>query len=90
MGLFDSIKKVNLGEVTKKAAELADKHEAKIDQGIDKAAHFVDDKTGRKHHDKVDGGAAKLKGTARRGSQIVSGCIALTTVQSNAVRRTFS
>lgn len=61
MGLFDSVKKVKIGEITKKAAELADKHEDKIDQGIDKAARFVDDKTGRKHHDKVDGGAAKLK-----------------------------
>ncbi|WP_436789691.1 antitoxin [Yinghuangia sp. YIM S10712] len=61
MGLFDSIKNLDLGEIKDKAADLAAKHDDKIDQGIDKAADFIDDRTGHKHGDKVDSGAEKLK-----------------------------
>ncbi|UGQ12586.1 antitoxin [Yinghuangia sp. ASG 101] len=62
MGLFDSVKKMKLGELKDKAAELAAKHDDKIDQGVDKAADFIDARTGHKHGDKLDSGAEKLKG----------------------------
>lgn len=66
MGLFDSVKKLNLGELKDKAADLAAKHEDKIETGIDKAADFIDDRTGHKHSDKLDSGAEKLKNAAEK------------------------
>nr|NIS41212.1 antitoxin [Desulfuromonadales bacterium] len=45
----------------KKAADLAEEHGDKIDEGIDKAADFVDDKTGGKYTDKIEGGTEKAK-----------------------------
>ncbi len=53
MGMFDKFKK--------KAADLAEEHGDKIDEGIDKAADFVDDKTGGKYTDKIEGGTEKAK-----------------------------
>lgn len=70
MSLFDSVKKLNLGELKDKAADLAAKHEDKIEQGIDKAADFIDTRTGHKHSDKLDSGADKLKqATEKLGDQ---------------------
>ncbi|MDO5676637.1 MAG: antitoxin [Propionibacteriaceae bacterium] len=42
MGLFDKI------------GDLAKQHEDKIEQGIEQAGDFVDEKTGGKYADKVD------------------------------------
>ncbi|YAL84250.1 antitoxin [Dermacoccaceae bacterium W4C1] len=42
MGLFDSAKDAISG------------NKDKVDQGVDKAGDFVDDKTGGEHSDKVD------------------------------------
>ncbi|WP_166351525.1 antitoxin [Phytoactinopolyspora limicola] len=38
------------------------KNSDKLGDGIDKAADFVDDKTGGKHTDKIDSAADKAKG----------------------------
>lgn len=56
MGFLDKLKGTK-----SKAAKLAAEHEEKIDDGIDKAADFVDDKTGGKHSDKIDSVAEKAK-----------------------------
>lgn len=61
MGIFDKLK--GLG---KKAEDLADQHEDKIVDGIDKAADVIDDKTGGKHSDKIDQGADKAKDAVRK------------------------
>jgi hypothetical protein len=53
MSFFDKFKK--------KAADVAEDHEETIDDGIDKAADFADDKTGGKHTDKIEMGADKAK-----------------------------
>lgn len=49
MGLFDKFKKT------------AKDNNAKVDQGIDKAADVINDKTDGKYADKVDTGAEKAK-----------------------------
>lgn len=49
MGLMDKLKKV-----TKQAGKAVADNEEKIDDAIDKAAGFADDKTKGKHTDKID------------------------------------
>ncbi len=53
MGFLDKFKK--------KAKDLAEDHGDKVEEGIDKAADFADDKTGGKYSDKIDTGAEKAK-----------------------------
>jgi hypothetical protein len=57
MGLLDKLKGSK-----KKVASTVREHEDQIDEGIDKAADFIDDKTGGKHTDKIEGAAEKAKG----------------------------
>lgn len=49
MGIFD------------KAKDLANQHNAQVDQGIDKAAEIIDQKTGGQHTDKIQEGAQQAK-----------------------------
>jgi hypothetical protein len=49
-----------LNGLVKKASDLVSKNPAKVDQGIDKAAKAVDERTGRKHGDKIDKVTDKL------------------------------
>jgi uncharacterized protein YjbJ (UPF0337 family) len=44
-----------------KAKALIGKNEDKVEDAIDKAADFVDDKTDGKHTDKIEGAADKAK-----------------------------
>ena len=53
MGMFDNIKD--------KAQDLVDGQGDKVGEGLDKAADFVDDKTGGKYSDQIDQGADKAK-----------------------------
>lgn len=53
MGMFDKFKK--------KAADIAEEHGDKIEDGIDKAADFADEKTGGKYSDKIETGTEKAK-----------------------------
>ena len=48
MGIFDSAKD--------KATEFAQDNPGKLDQGVEKAGDFADDKTGGQHADKIDKG----------------------------------
>jgi len=50
-----------LDKLRGKASDAVDKHGEKIRDGIDKAAHLADDKTGGKHTDKINSGADKAK-----------------------------
>ena len=50
MGIFD------------KAKDLVGEHNEQIDQGIDKAADVVDEKTGGSHTEEIDQGADVVKG----------------------------
>jgi len=61
MGFLDKLKK-STADVTDKARDVATEHGDKIDDGIDKVAGTVDDKTGGKHTDKVDKAADTAKG----------------------------
>jgi hypothetical protein len=44
-----------------KAKDALRDHDDKVDQGIDKAGDFADDKTGNKHSDQIDSGADKAR-----------------------------
>lgn len=56
MGLMDKLKGLR-----GKAGDVVADHSEKIDQNLDKAAGFVDDKTGGKHTDKIDKAVDKAK-----------------------------
>ncbi len=56
MGLMDKLKGLT-GSASKTVAD----NEEKIDDAIDKAADFADDKTGGKHTDKIDKAADAAK-----------------------------
>jgi hypothetical protein len=51
--LFDKAKE--------KAQDLAGKNPDKVNEGVDRAADFADDKSGGKHTDKIQQAADKLK-----------------------------
>lgn len=65
MGFMDKAK-VALNQAKDKAADLADQHGDKIDQGIGKAGDFVDKKTGGKHASKIDQAQARARQAADR------------------------
>ncbi len=52
---------MDLGDLAKKAKDLADEHGDKIDDAIDKVADLARDKVDG-HDDKIDTAADKLKG----------------------------
>ncbi|MFF4171746.1 antitoxin [Streptomyces sp. NPDC001744] len=60
MGLMDSLK-AKLGPAKEKVADLAQQHGDKIDQGLDKAAKAVDERTKGKYSDKIRSGTGKAK-----------------------------
>lgn len=53
MGFIDKAKDF-AAQSSAKARDLAREHSDKIDQGIQRAGTFVDDKTGGKYADKID------------------------------------
>ncbi|MFI8200669.1 antitoxin [Streptomyces sp. NPDC085942] len=60
MGLLDNLK-AKLGPAKEKVGDLAQQHGGKIEQGLDKAARTVDQKTKGKYSDKIDAGTRKAK-----------------------------
>ena len=50
-----------LDDAKDKISDLVDKHGDQVADGVDKAAHFADEKTGGKYTDKIESGAAKAK-----------------------------
>jgi hypothetical protein len=45
-----------MGGFMDKARDLAEQHDDKLDQGLEKAGDFADDKTGGKHAEQIDRG----------------------------------
>lgn len=60
MGFMDSVK-AKLAPAKEKVSDLAQQHGGKIDQGLDKAARTVDEKTKGKYSDKIVTGTQKAK-----------------------------
>ena len=52
---------MDLDELKNKAKDFAGQHSDQVNQGIDKAREFVDDKTGNKHSDQIQQGVDKAK-----------------------------
>ncbi|MCQ4210305.1 MULTISPECIES: antitoxin [Streptomyces] len=61
MGFLDTLK-AKLNPAKEKVSGLAQQHGDKIDQGLEKAAKVVDDKTKGKYSDKIQQGTDKAKG----------------------------
>ncbi|MEW2392976.1 antitoxin [Streptomyces venezuelae] len=60
MGFLDQLK-AKLAPAKSKVSDLAQQHGDKIDQGLDKAAKVVDEKTKGKYSDKIQAGTGKAK-----------------------------
>ncbi|MFF7815057.1 antitoxin [Streptomyces sp. NPDC007945] len=60
MGFLDSLK-AKLGPAKGKVSDLAQQHGDKIDQGLDKAARIVDEKTKGKYSGTIRSGTGKAK-----------------------------
>ncbi|WP_394429665.1 antitoxin [Streptomyces sp. SGAir0957] len=60
MGFLDTLK-AKLGPAKDKVSGLAQQHGDKIDQGLDKAAKAVDDRTKGKYSDQIQQGTSKAK-----------------------------
>ncbi|MFC9914865.1 antitoxin [Streptomyces sp. NPDC059862] len=65
MGLLDNLK-AKLTPAKDKVSDLAQKHEDKIQHGIDKAAKVVDERTKGKYSDRIHTGTDKAKGAMDR------------------------
>jgi hypothetical protein len=50
-----------LNELKDKAKEAVGQHGDKVEDGVDRAGQFVDEKTGNKHSDQVQQGVDKAK-----------------------------
>ncbi|HJP76893.1 MAG TPA: antitoxin [Pseudonocardiaceae bacterium] len=60
--MFDTRRNiVGLDELKNKAKEMAGQHPDQVNQGVDKAREFADEKTGGQHSDQLQQGADKLK-----------------------------
>ncbi|MEU0137333.1 antitoxin [Streptomyces sp. NPDC006296] len=65
MGFLDNLK-AKLEPAKEKVGDLAHQHGDKIDQGLDKAARTVDEKTKGKYSDKIVSGTQKAKDAVDR------------------------
>ncbi|MGW4231342.1 antitoxin [Streptomyces sp. NPDC004980] len=65
MGFLDSLK-AKLAPAKDKVGDFAHQHGDKIDQGLDKAARTVDQKTKGKYSDKIVSGTQKAKDAVDR------------------------
>ncbi|MGK5696344.1 antitoxin [Streptomyces sp. URMC 128] len=65
MGLLENVK-AKLGPAKGKVSDLAQRHEDKIQHGLDKAAQVVDKRTKGKYSDRIQSGTGKAKGAVDR------------------------
>ncbi|MEU8629287.1 antitoxin [Streptomyces sp. NPDC048669] len=65
MGFMDNLK-AKLSPAKDKVSDLAQQHGGKIDQGLQKAARTVDEKTKGKYSDKIESGTQKAKDAVER------------------------
>ena len=52
---------MDIGDLGDKAKDLIEDHAGQVDDGVDKVADLIDDKTGGKFSDQIDSAADKLK-----------------------------
>ena len=64
MSFMDTLKD-KLGMSKGKAEDLAKQHGDKIEQGVDKAGHAADSKTGGKYSSQIDSGTDRAKDAVR-------------------------
>ena len=55
-----------MGGFMDKAKEIADQHDEQVDQGLEKAGDFADQKTGGKYGSQIDQGRRRRAGAYRR------------------------
>ncbi|MGW0878475.1 antitoxin [Streptomyces sp. NPDC002671] len=60
MGLLENVK-AKLAPAKDKVSDLARQHGDKVQHGIDKAAHAVDERTKHRYSDKIQAGTGKAK-----------------------------
>jgi hypothetical protein len=94
MGLFDNVK-AKLAPAKDKVSDLAQQHGGKIQEGLDKAAKVVDEKTKGKYSDKIHAGTDKAKDAMDRlahkgGSEADGGTTGTGTTGTTATRETTS
>ncbi|MEU3187485.1 antitoxin [Streptomyces sp. NPDC006923] len=65
MGFLDALK-AKISPAKDKVSDLAQQHGGKIEQGLDKAARAVDQKTKGKYSGKIDSGTGKAKEALER------------------------
>ena len=65
MGLLHNVK-AKLGPAKGKVSDFAQRHEDKIQHGLDKAAQVVDKRTKGKYSDRIQSGTGKAKGAMDR------------------------
>uniref|UniRef100_A0AAU3GPS2 Antitoxin n=1 Tax=Streptomyces sp. NBC_01401 TaxID=2903854 RepID=A0AAU3GPS2_9ACTN len=65
MGFLDNLK-TKLAPAKDKVGDLAQQHGGKIEQGLDKAARTVDEKTKGKYSEKIESGTQKAKDAVDR------------------------
>ena len=65
MGLMDNLK-AKLAPAKDKVSDFAQRHEDKVQHGIDRAAKVVDEKTKGKYSDRIQSGTGKAKGAMDR------------------------
>lgn len=65
MGFLDQLK-AKLAPAKGKVSDLAQQHGDKIDQGLEKAAKVIDEKTKGKYSDKIQAGTGKAKDAVDR------------------------
>ncbi|MGI5378710.1 antitoxin [Streptomyces sp. CA-251387] len=65
MGLMDNLK-AKLAPAKDKVSDFAQRHEDKVQHGIDRAARVVDEKTKGKYSNKIQSGTGKAKGAMDR------------------------
>ncbi|MGN9761166.1 antitoxin [Streptomyces sp. SD31] len=65
MGLMDNLK-AKLAPAKDRVSDFAQRHEDKVQHGLDKAAKVVDERTKGKYSDKIHTGTDKAKGAVDR------------------------
>ncbi|MBW4704487.1 MULTISPECIES: antitoxin [unclassified Micromonospora] len=58
-----------MSDFMNKVKDFADKHDKQVDQGLDKAGDFADERTGGKHDEQIDKGVDAIQARTGEGDQ---------------------
>ncbi|GAA4465822.1 antitoxin [Phytohabitans houttuyneae] len=59
-----------MGDFTERAKDLADKHDDKVDKGLERAGDEADERTGGKYGEKIDKGVDQAQQRTGEGDQV--------------------